>query len=79
MQNCRVDREQEKESRDIQNGFRNGLGGSAVMAQEKGGWREKSEEMCSRWCFREISPAAESGESSEAVGLSKTRRGRGYI
>lgn len=53
------------------------------MVQEKGGWREKPEEMCSRWCFREISPAAESGEqireSSEAIGLSKTRRGRGYI
>lgn len=33
---CRVDREQEKEPRDIQYG----LGASAVMVQEKRGWRQ---------------------------------------
>lgn len=50
MQNSRVTREQGRESKDIHYG----LGLTAVMLDEKQGWREKLEEMCSDWCFRKV-------------------------
>lgn len=58
MQKYRLDREQERESKDIQYS----LGTTATMLDETWGWRDKQEYMYSDLCSRKIILAAESGE-----------------
>lgn len=58
MQKYRLDREQEKESKDIQYS----LGTTATVLDEKRGWRDKQEYMCSDLGTRKIILATESGE-----------------
>lgn len=70
-QKYRLDREQEKESKDIQCS----LGTTATMLDEKRGWRDKQEYMYSDLCSRKIILATESGGSSKAIGVTEIRRG----